>query len=405
MIKTTKFSHSECQALSEAHPADAKMKCVGLGRNAYGLRLCMRNGHAWWVQRLWFGNKSVDRSLGSIEFIQLGDAVVIASRNRAELELQKVQSRRFPAYTPQPAVTESVPRRTPKPRVPTFSDMAAETLADTQAAGKLLGKSGRGWTRRLEIYAYPVIGSKQVSDITRADILQILKPIWTDKIATGRQVKGAVALVLDRAVSLEYAASNPVDKIVAALPPVRRVIKHQRSCHHSELPEALSRLPADNKGLVIAFIALTAVRAAEATTMRWSEVDWAAATWTIPSERMKARTQHQVPLSESALLILKRVREQNDDGNDLVFPNVNGDPIDTSLLLRVLKRVDFPSSTHGTRSCFRSWCSENGKSRELAEAALSHAFGSEVERSYNRSSLLEQRRELMEQWANYLTIR
>ena len=121
---------------------------------------------------------------------------------------------------------------------------------------------------------------------------------------------------------------------------------------------------------------------------------------------MKRGVPHRVPLSPQALAVLEQVKGLHDE---IIFPSAmpgpDGQPrpqsvmVFKSLLIR-LKVQDV--TVHGFRSAFRDWCSECARAdREVAEAALSHSTGNEVERSYARSDLFERRRELMTAWGRY----
>ena len=141
--------------------------------------------------------------------------------------------------------------------------------------------------------------------------------------------------------------------------------------------------------------------------MTWSEVDWKNAVWIIPAERMKAKLVHRVPLSPRALQILEEQRYQHER---LVFPSVRvrgelSDMAITALLRRLNVESDVPgrvATAHGFRSSFRDWCSEQGYSRDLAERSLAHTIKDKVEAAYHRTDLLEQRRELMNAWENFV---
>lgn len=154
------------------------------------------------------------------------------------------------------------------------------------------------------------------------------------------------------------------------------------------------------------FLILTATRSGEARGARWSEIE--GNVWTIPGERMKRGVPHRVPLSAEALTVLERAKEL--DG-DLIFPSrtpgKSGEAKPQSVMVfkALLKRMGRDGFTvHGFRSTFRDWCSESAHAeREVAEAALSHATGNEVERAYARSDLFERRRALMDAWSRYAT--
>ncbi|MFD2448262.1 tyrosine-type recombinase/integrase [Vogesella fluminis] len=129
--------------------------------------------------------------------------------------------------------------------------------------------------------------------------------------------------------------------------------------------------------------------------------------WIIPADRMKAKLPHRVPLSEQALSIL-RYQKQHARHPELVFPAPMGgllsDMVLTSYLRRVKANSDVPgrvATAHGFRSSFRDWASENGYPRDLAERALAHTINNQTEAAYHRSDLLEQRRPMMNKWADF----
>lgn len=142
--------------------------------------------------------------------------------------------------------------------------------------------------------------------------------------------------------------------------------------------------------------------------MTWDEVDLKAKLWTVPAERMKAKQIHRVPLSKQAIAILKHQIGQHDT---FVFPSIRdrtslSDMALTTFLRRAEAVSDVEGRTataHGFRSSFRDWCSEHGYARDLAERSLAHAVQNKVEAAYHRTDLLEQRRPLMQAWADYIT--
>jgi integrase len=128
----------------------------------------------------------------------------------------------------------------------------------------------------------------------------------------------------------------------------------------------------------------------------------------VPAERIKAKEAHRVALSEPALALVKRLKEQALH-ETLVFPSPRGkvlsDMVLTSFLRRVESKGDTPgriATAHGFRSSFRDWASENGYARDLAERSLAHTVANKIEAAYHRTDLLEQRRPLMEAWAKHI---
>ena len=132
-----------------------------------------------------------------------------------------------------------------------------------------------------------------------------------------------------------------------------------------------------------------------------------AAEWRIPAERMKGGREHRVPLSRAAMATLEDVRRLHSPvGWCFPSPTRAGKHIQVSTLAQVLRRIYGDRCTvHGFRSSFRVWASEQTSvPHAVAEAALAHQVGSAVERSYARSDLFEKRRDLMDQWAAFVTV-
>jgi integrase len=160
---------------------------------------------------------------------------------------------------------------------------------------------------------------------------------------------------------------------------------------------------------LLEFTILTAARSGETRGMTWGEVDLDAATWVVPAHRMKAKVTHRVPLSVRAVEILER-RRQIAKHPELVFSSPRGKILTDMAMMKFLRHhkavsdvADRVATTHGFRSSFRDWASENGISRDLAERALAHTIRNAVEAAYHRTDLLEQRRGVMEAWAAHVT--
>jgi integrase len=148
------------------------------------------------------------------------------------------------------------------------------------------------------------------------------------------------------------------------------------------------------------FLILTAVRTNEAINARWDEIDLDQRVWTIPAERMKAKREHRVPLTDAALRVMgKRPK----DGGFLFVGATQRKPLSNMAMLTLLKRMGHDDLTvHGFRSTFRDWAAETTSfTREVAEAALAHTLSDKTEAAYRRGDLFEKRRKLMQAWANF----
>jgi len=151
------------------------------------------------------------------------------------------------------------------------------------------------------------------------------------------------------------------------------------------------------------FAMLTAARSGEVRGARWSEIDLQAKIWRVPAERMKAGVEHEVPLSDEAVELLKK-QPVHSDVTDLVFPGMKLKPLSDMSLSAVMRRMDVDAVPHGLRSTFRMWAAERtNHPREAAEHALAHKLPDKVEAAYQRSTLLAKRRQLMVDWAQFLT--
>ena len=244
--------------------------------------------------------------------------------------------------------------------------------------------------------------------ISTADVMEVLLPIWSTKRETARRVRQRIGAVMKWAVAQGYREDNPAgDAISAALPKnsVRR--RHQRALPHAQVAEALGRVRASKAhratALAFEFLVLTACRSGEVRGARWDEVDDAAATWTVPPERMKAKLEHRVPLSERAVAVLDDARELA-ERSGLVFPSPTGRVLSDSTLSKLLRELRIGAVPHGFRSSFRDWAAERTDvPREVCELALAHVNNDRVEAAYRRSDLFEKRRDLMAAWAAYVS--
>ena len=143
-------------------------------------------------------------------------------------------------------------------------------------------------------------------------------------------------------------------------------------------------------------------RTSEATGARWPELDLNARIWVVPGSRMKGGRQHRVPLCSTAIALVEGLPREA--GSPYVFPGARRErPLSQMALAMVLRRMGHACTVHGFRSAFRDWASEVAHApREVAEACLAHAIGSEVEAAYARGDLLDRRRDLMDRWGAFL---
>ena len=221
-----------------------------------------------------------------------------------------------------------------------------------------------------------------------------------------------------KAVDLAYGyrTDNPAgEAIEAALPRLAKVRAHRKALPYAEVPGFLAELrqtrraypQPDQAGLLaLRFLVLTAARSAEVRAARWDEMNMKDGLWTVPAYRMKARKQHRVPLSTQAMDTLIEARDQLGVwGDGLIFPGRGGNQLGMNIFEQRLKANGVACVPHGFRSSFRDWAAEQTNyTREAIELSLAHNVGNETERAYFRSDLLDQRRGLMQDWADFAAL-
>ena len=259
----------------------------------------------------------------------------------------------------------------------------------------------------IERVSFPCIGKMPVSEVTSADVLDILSPIWHRKAATAKRVRQRLRAVLEWAVAMEYRPDNPCDRIGPVLGPQQDVIEHRQAVPHREAGAVIRRVRASaalpGVKLALEFLVLTAARWGEVRWAEWTEIDRDGRVWTVPARRAKTNRRHRVPLCGRALEILEAAQTLEGGAGPLVFTHGGGKPLHDSTLRRLLRELGVAAVPHGFRSTFRDWAGEEtDHPREVIEAALAHVVRNRVEAAYARSDLFERRRLLMDDWARYL---
>ncbi|MGN5223274.1 tyrosine-type recombinase/integrase [Aeromonas veronii] len=301
-----------------------------------------------------------------------------------------------------------------KPAIPTV-EIAARQVHEQLLPGWRNPKHGKQWISTLEQYAFPIIGRQPINAITPAHIASVLQPIWLEIPETATRVKQRLHAVMAWAWAHGFCQANPVDVVDKLLPlqPSKAIrTQHQPAMDWRILPAFYQQHLAnaerfDVSRALLSFVILTGCRSGEARSMRWEELDLDAAIWTIPADRMKTQVIHRIPLSLQAMAVLEKVRGLH---GEWVFPSPRKQvPLTDMALTTLLRRVEAQSTTperlataHGFRSTFRDWCSEQGYPRDLAERALAHLIQNKVEAAYHRTDLLDQRRPMMDVWAEFV---
>ena len=369
------------------------VRSAGPGRycDGQGLYLYVQSsGARSWVQRIVIHGRRHDIGLGSAQLVPLAEA-----REKA------LVNRKFARQGGDPLAEK---RR--MEAMPTFAD-AARRVLEQKRAGWREGRHPQSWWTSLERYAFPRIGARPVSDVTGAEVLDVLTPIWHVKPSTARRVRERIRAVLEWAVAVELRGDNPCDRIGSVLGPQHAAVEHMQALPHREVAAAVAAVRASDGAEVVklAFelLVLTAARWGEVRGARWSEIDVAEQVWTIPATRMKTKRAHRIPLCARAMEILDAARSLADGGGPLVFPGRRGALLAEKGIRRLLQRQGIAAVPHGFRSTFRDWAAEETEHRrEVIEAALAHVVRDKVEAAYARSDLFERRRRLMDDWSAYV---
>lgn len=378
------------------------------------------SGGRFWIQRIVIHGKRREIGLGGFPIVGLAEARKAALANKQM------------AYSGGDPLAE---RR-----------KARETLTFADAVDRYLSakldefrneKHRKQWRATLDTYARPVLGDMPVRSIGVADVLRAVQPIWSDKTETASRLRGRIENVLSWAtVAGHREGPNPArwkGNLSELLPKAAKVAKsdNQPALALVDAPRWWADLT-QREGMAaraLEFIALTAARSGEVRGMKWEEVNFGAqdridatdktlrAVWTIPASRMKNGREHRVPLTTEAVILLEALPRMED--SSFVFFAPRGGMLSDMSISAVMRRMQEaavkagragwldpknkrPAVPHGLRSTFRQWAAERGYPRDMAEMALAHFIGSEVERAYQRSDMLERRRAMMVDWTGFL---
>ena len=296
----------------------------------------------------------------------------------------------------------------------TFEKAARQVHADLKP-GWQNPRHAANWISSLEMYVFPRIGKHKIRDLKANDFADTLRPIWINKADTASRVKQRCSAVMDWCIAQELIGANPVgvvSRLLAKQAGPRERVVHQPAMPWRKVPELIEGVLRVGKTnltrAMLEFLILTAARSGEVRAMTWSEVDLDKAVWTVPAERMKAKSAHRVPLSARVVEILQAQKDKAEHP-DLVFPSIRGKVPSDMILTKFLRDHNIESSepgrtatAHGFRSSFRDWASENGYPRDLAERALAHTISNQAEAAYHRTDLLDQRKGMMDAWANHV---
>ncbi|MEH6386394.1 MULTISPECIES: site-specific integrase [Pseudomonas] len=385
-----------------------------------------------WILRTMIGTRRRDIGLGGYPAVTLADARLTAREMRESIRsgIDPVEARKQAKAA---LVASQAQRRT-------FSELAREVYAVKQLEFKNAKHSAQ-WINTLETYAFPHFGDRPIAEITADDVLGALRDLWLTKNETATRVRQRMDNVFTYAIQNRY-CSGPspaswAESLKGRLPdPSKLAKKAGGKKHHPRVsieavPGFMNDLMARESvsARALAFAILTAARSGEIRRAAWDEIDLESRVWTVPAERMKSGRLHRVPLSSEAVRLLETCSRTR--GSTLIFPGKSGNPLSDNTLSKLIKDMheqavnkggkgyidkqqERIATPHGTaRSTFKDWARKNTSYRlpsgdlssfpdEWTELALAHVNDDATRAAYARDELLEERRILMQAWADYL---
>ena len=253
----------------------------------------------------------------------------------------------------------------------------------------------------------PVIGHKLIDDITSPDILTIGKSIearGANEMA--RRIMAEVGQIFKHAIRIGVATSNPAADLSAAIKPHKT--KNHSRITSKELPKLLRDID-DYTGhitvkLGLWFLCYTFVRTNEIRFMEWSEIDWKDNTWRIPANKMKMDRPHIVPLAPQVIVILQQIRELNFSEQYVFYNPSTRKPYSQNAFINALYQMGYKykMTGHGFRGLASTTLHEQGFMHEAIELQLAHEQENKISKAYNGAQHLEYRRDMMNQWADYI---
>ena len=369
---------------------------AGPGRHTDGGGLYLvvdQSGAKRWLLRIVVQGRRRDFGLGSLSVVSLEEA-----------RAKAVEYRRLARGGGDPIQEREAASKV----FVTFDELAVRVYEEWIAPRSNDAKKGVQWLNTLKNHASPVIGSKPVHVISRADIFNVLNPIWKTKHETARRVRQRMAVVFDYALETEIRTDgNPVADVLRSRKNEAPKVQHFAAADWHEAASIFNDFKGRDEvgALALCFTISTAVRSGAVRKARWSEIDECMIVWDIPEGHMKAREAFSVPLSPAARAILEKAKQFKTGPDSLIFPSPlgRGKMLSENTMRKLLQASRPGLTVHGFRTSFRQFAEEHTNfSREVKEYSLAHTVGSKTERAYNRGDYFDERSALMEQWSQVL---
>src|SRR3989338_874601 len=393
-------------AIKKAKPEAKDYKMADGG----GLYLLVKiTGSKCWRLKYRIGGKEKLLALGVYPDVSLSEA-----RDRREQARKLLANGSDPSAIKQAA--KQAQQKTLQIAENSFKNLAAE-LHKIKSPMWTAGHA-KQWLISMEKYAMPVIGDRPIAEIEPMEIVGIMRAVEANgTFETRDRLLQTIGAVFKYAIATGRAKYNPAEIRMALAD--RPKVEHFACITPAELPEflrAVTSYQSLDKVSPIAitafrFLMLTTTRTSEVRFSKWADFDLDAGCWVIPEEqtgrkgKIGKRNPHAVPLCTQAVKILRDLYPVTGQG-EYVFPNRNssGRVISENTVLKIIETIGYKGrmTGHGFRSLARSILGEMGYRWEALEAMLSHALVNQTAAAYVRTTYFEERRGIMQQWADYL---
>lgn len=252
----------------------------------------------------------------------------------------------------------------------------------------------------------PVIGTRAVKAITRPELVDLVRKVEArGTLNAAGKIRQWLHQIFRYGLAKGVVDVNPATDLNVVAAPTKAA-RHHPHVPFAELPELLENCDSAKihalTRYAIRLLVLTAARPGELRQAPWVEFDLDKAIWTIPKERMKARRAHIVPLPRQAVAILRQIHQLTGKYS-LVFAGANPDrPLSENTVnkaLRVMGYVDRQTG-HGFRHLLSTELNGRGYNKDWIERQLAHGDSDEIRGTYNHAAYVEQRRGMMQEWAD-----
>ena len=293
----------------------------------------------------------------------------------------------------------------------TFEVLAREWIANQR--NRLADRYSMRLLARLEADVFPQIGSRPIMDIDAPELLEMLRNVEKrGAIETARRLRQLCGQIFRYAIATGRAKHDPSADLRGALKSPGRPRGH-KAMPLDEMPTFMDALGAYDGDLrtrlALRLVVLTFARTTELRAARWPEfenLDGNEPVWRIPAERTKMKREHLVPLAPQALAVLRQLRElPGSDASLFLFPSASLEKcMSNNTMLYALYRMGYHgrATVHGFRAMASTALNEMGFRPDVIERQLAHEEKNAVRAAYNRAEYLNERRTMMNQWADYI---